>query len=46
MHKMATVAGPFVIVMDNIITELDITLQCHHTLERDFSSTVDDKFHS
>ena len=37
-------AGPFVTIVDNIITELDITLRYHYTLERDFSLTVDDTF--
>ena len=38
--------GPFVTITNNIITELNITLQNHHTLESDFSLTIDDKFHS
>ena len=39
-------AGQFVTLIDNIITELDITSHYHYTLERDFSWTVDDNFHN
>ena len=33
-------------IIDNVVTELDITVHYHCTHERDFSLTVDDKFHS
>ena len=45
-RRLGRSIGPFVTITNNIITELNITLQRHHTLESDFSLTIDDKFHS
>ena len=56
VYLMATVVWPetviganvldrFVTAIDNSITETDIVVNYHYTLERDFSLTVDDTFH-